>query len=63
MSRVLVVDDSTVMRRVIRTGLSMCGLEDADVVEARDGQEALETIRRQAPALIISDEASSPLYQ
>jgi two-component system chemotaxis response regulator CheY len=40
--RILVVDDSTTMRRIISNSLRAAGYED--IVEAGDGQQALETM-------------------
>jgi len=40
--RILVVDDSTTMRRIIANSLKAVGYED--IVEAGDGQQALETL-------------------
>ena len=40
--RILVVDDSTTMRRIIANSLKAVGFED--IVEAGDGQQALETL-------------------
>jgi len=40
--RILVVDDSTTMRRIIANSLKAVGFEDS--VEAGDGQQALETL-------------------
>jgi two-component system KDP operon response regulator KdpE len=49
---ILVVDDEPQIRRVLRTTLSAQGYS---VVEARDGQEALEQLRTQRPDLILLD--------
>ncbi len=51
--RVLVVDDNTNMRRILRTMLSGFGI--AQVYEAEDGADALEQIRRNDPDLVILD--------
>lgn len=40
--RILVVDDSTTMRRIISNSLRAVGFED--IVEAGDGQQALQTL-------------------
>jgi two-component system chemotaxis response regulator CheY len=40
--RILVVDDSTTMRRIISNSLRAVGYED--IVEAGDGQQALQTL-------------------
>lgn len=51
--RVLVVDDSGVMRRIIRNILASLGI--ADVVEAENGKRALEQMERQAFDLVMTD--------
>jgi two-component system chemotaxis response regulator CheY len=52
MRTVLTVDDSTSMRQMVRATLQSAGY---DVVEAADGQEALEYARKNAVDLVISD--------
>lgn len=52
MRTVLAVDDSTSMRQMVRATLQSAGY---DVVEAADGQEALEYARENAVDLVISD--------
>jgi two-component system, OmpR family, KDP operon response regulator KdpE len=49
---ILVVDDEPQIRRVLRTTLSG---EGYTIVEARNGQEALEKLRRDRPDLILMD--------
>ncbi len=53
--KVLIVDDSTVMRRIVRNTLRKAGFSGFDVVEAGDGQEALATVKSECPDLILSD--------
>ena len=50
--RVLVVDDSTTVRRVVERTLSRAGY---DVVLAVDGQDGLEEAQRQPPDLVLVD--------
>lgn len=50
---VLVVDDSSVMRRIIRAHLQNLGI--TRVLEARDGREALKIIGREKIGLVLSD--------
>jgi len=45
--RALIVDDSAVMRKVFQRALKETGLGVTDVVEATNGQEALEILRTQ----------------
>lgn len=52
MRTVLAVDDSTSMRQLVRATLQSAGY---DVVEAADGQEALDYARVNAVDLVISD--------
>ncbi len=52
MTRVLVVDDEEGIRSLCRVNLE---LEGYDVIEARDGQEAVDLARNDAPDLIFLD--------
>jgi two-component system, OmpR family, phosphate regulon response regulator PhoB len=52
MSKVLVCDDEQVLRALVRATLDGEGHE---VVEARDGDEALEQAREHSPDLIVLD--------
>jgi two-component system, OmpR family, KDP operon response regulator KdpE len=49
---ILVVDDEPQIRRVLRSTLSS---EGYDVIEAKDGQEAVDLAVRERPALILLD--------
>lgn len=49
---ILVVDDESQIRRVMRATLSAQGYS---IVEARDGQEALEKLRNDRPDLVLLD--------
>ena len=49
---ILVVDDEPQIRRVMRTTLSSNGYA---VVEAKTGEEALETLRKERPDLVLLD--------
>jgi two-component system KDP operon response regulator KdpE len=51
-STILVVDDEPQIRRVLRSTLSSNGY---DVIEAKDGQEAVEMVIRERPDLILMD--------
>jgi two-component system chemotaxis response regulator CheY len=53
MSKVLVVDDSGVMRKIIIRALNSCGV--TDIVEAGDGVEALAKIGENAIDLVMTD--------
>ncbi len=52
MRRVLVVDDSATVRRIVRRTLSQAGF---DVAVAIDGREALEVVQLEVPDLIFVD--------
>ncbi|AEE44852.1 response regulator [Cellulomonas fimi] len=54
MIRVLVVDDSRVMRQIVIRTLRQAGY-DWDVREASDGAEALEAVRADEPDVVLSD--------
>jgi two-component system KDP operon response regulator KdpE len=49
---ILVVDDESQIRRVLRTTLSGSGY---DIIEAKDGQEAIDMVIRERPDLILLD--------
>jgi two-component system, chemotaxis family, chemotaxis protein CheY len=58
--RALIIDDSAVMRKVIERALRQAGIELTEVVQASNGEEALELLRTDTGAtakigLIISD--------
>ena len=54
--RALIIDDSSVMRKVIERALHQAGLELSEVLQAANGEEALQTLRTAGPlSLILSD--------
>lgn len=58
--RALIVDDSAVMRKVIERALRQSGLDFSEVVQASNGEEALDVLRSDVSSaskigLIISD--------
>jgi two-component system chemotaxis response regulator CheY len=56
--RALIIDDSSVMRKVIQRALLQAGLEFSEVLEAGNGEEALQVLRDDAAGtldLIMSD--------
>ncbi len=58
--RALIIDDSAVMRKVIERALRQSGLDLTEVVQASNGEEALEILRTDTTSptkigLIISD--------
>ena len=58
--RALIIDDSAVMRKVIERALYQAGLEVSEVLQASNGEEALQTLRNESSSsnplsLILSD--------
>jgi two-component system alkaline phosphatase synthesis response regulator PhoP len=56
--KILVVDDSVTVRRLIAARLTADGYE---VVEAEDGMQALELVRSERPALVVLDKVMPKL--
>ncbi len=55
MSRVLVVDDSATMRKIVVKSLRDAGFGEFEVTEAADGASALGALRGSEFALVLSD--------
>jgi two-component system chemotaxis response regulator CheY len=53
--RTLIVDDSTVMRKIVERSLRQAGLDALVVYEAGSGTEGLEMLRSRQVDLILSD--------
>ena len=53
--RALIVDDSSVMRKIVERSLRQAGLELSQVLEASNGVEALSIAQEQEVDLILSD--------
>ena len=53
--KVLVVDDSSVMRQIIKNNLKQLGFIQANLVDAEDGQSALKKLGEDPADLVISD--------
>jgi two-component system chemotaxis response regulator CheY len=51
----LIVDDSSVMRKIVERSLRQAGIELSEVMEAGNGAEALLAIQKKRPDLILSD--------
>ncbi|MBB4068400.1 two-component system chemotaxis response regulator CheY [Salinibacter ruber] len=49
----LIVDDSPTMLRIIRNALQEIGYDD--IVEAEDGEDALEKLEENAPDFVVTD--------
>lgn len=52
---VLIVDDSSVMRKIVERSLRQANLEIAEVLEAGNGAEALAVLKARPVDLILSD--------
>lgn len=53
--KVLIADDSGVMRKIVLRTLRQAGLGHHDFVEAEDGADALAKIASERPQLVLSD--------
>ena len=53
--KILIVDDSGVMRRIHVNALKEHNIEDADIIEAEDGAKALEIARSEEISLFMLD--------
>ncbi len=53
--RVLIVDDSKVMRTIVARSLRQAGLDVAERMEAANGQEGLKALRAKKADLILCD--------
>lgn len=53
--RALIVDDSSVMRKIVERSLRQAGVESLIVFEAGSGAEALEVLRSMQVDIILSD--------
>jgi len=54
-ARVLIVDDSSVMRKIVGRSLRQAGLEIVELLEASNGSEALTLVKENSLDLILSD--------
>jgi two-component system chemotaxis response regulator CheY len=53
--RILVVDDSRVMRQIVIRTLRQAGHGGHEILEAENGREALSVVQDDAPDLVLSD--------
>jgi two-component system, chemotaxis family, chemotaxis protein CheY len=53
--KVLVVDDSRVMRQIVIRTLRQAGFDDCEIVEAEDGQDGYAKAQAEEPDVILSD--------
>jgi two-component system chemotaxis response regulator CheY len=52
---VLIVDDSSTMRAVVKKAIKVSGFDVGEYWEAADGEEALETLRRHWVDVVLTD--------
>ncbi len=53
--KALIVDDSSVMRKIVERALRQAGIPLGAVLEASSGKEGLDALRREKVQLILSD--------
>src|SRR5580700_3696112 len=53
--KILIVDDSTAMRMIVKKTLRLAGFEGHDISEVDDGAKALASIKASKPDLVLSD--------
>ena len=53
--KIVVVDDSRVMRQIVIRTLRQAGFGNHDIVEAENGKEGLSVIAAESPGLVLSD--------
>ncbi len=53
--RMLIVDDSPVMRKIVERALRQAGFSIAQIIEAGNGSQALDILRQQTVDLVLSD--------
>ena len=53
--KILVADDSRVMRQIVIRTLRQAGYTGHEVIEAENGREGLEMVRAEGPDLVLSD--------
>jgi two-component system chemotaxis response regulator CheY len=51
----MIIDDSSVMRKIVERSLRQAGLDISEVIEAGNGLEALTALESKKPDLILSD--------
>jgi two-component system chemotaxis response regulator CheY len=53
--KILIADDSRVMRQIVTRTLRQAGYEGHDLVEAADGKQLVEAALAESPDLVLSD--------
>jgi len=54
-NNVLIVDDSNTMRKIITRSLRQAGLNFDNILEAGDGQAALDVLAKEQVSLVLCD--------
>ncbi len=52
---VLIVDDSNTMRKIVSRALRQAGIDFSEILEAGDGQEALDVLANNQVDIVLSD--------
>ncbi|MCB0281025.1 MAG: response regulator [Calditrichae bacterium] len=55
MNQVLIVDDSSMARTLIKRSLEICGFENMEISEAPNGKEALDIMKNKPFDLVFTD--------
>ena len=53
--KILVTDDSRVMRQIVIRTLRQAGYDDHEIIQAEDGREAFSMVGTEQPDLVLSD--------
>lgn len=53
--KILIVDDSVLMRAALKRTISMAGIEVSEIYEAANGCDALEILNEQSVDIVLSD--------
>ncbi len=53
--KILIADDSRVMRQIVTRTLRQAGYDGHSIVEAADGAEAFDLVQKESPDLVLSD--------
>jgi len=53
--KILVVDDSSVMRKMIIRTINLCGIDIAEIFEAENGKKGLEVLKNKQVDLLFAD--------
>ena len=53
--KVMIVDDSTTARSIVRRSLEICGLQNVEFEEAANGREAIEKLKKSRVDLVFTD--------